>query len=315
MVFYLIGGFILLFVAGDLLVRGASNLAEKLGVQPLVIGIVVVGFGTSVPELSTSIRAALQGAPGIATGNIVGSNMANMLLILGTGALIYPIAARRSHVFRDGGVGALGAVLLGFAAWYGELNRLIGIGFILILGAYLWFLLHDDHKQRNARNALISGGQPDRVNLLSSAILLDCLILLAGIAGVLLGGKFLVDGAVELARVYHIDESTVGLTIVAIGTSLPELATSIIAALKRQTDLAIGNVLGSNIYNIFGIGGVTATITPVPISPHMASIDIPLLIVVSITLIGIAAWKHGVTRLTGAVFLLGYFAYIFALLA
>ncbi len=150
---------------------------------------------------------------------------------------------------------------------------------------------------------------------MSFPVLIDGLIWLAGIAGVLLGGKFLVDGAVELARVYQIEESIVGLTVVALGTSLPELATSIIAALKRQTDLAIGNVLGSNIYNIFGIGGVTATIIPVPISPHMTTIDIPLLIVMSFVLIGIIVWQHGIPRLTGVAFLLGYFAYVFALLA
>ncbi|VAV87931.1 Inner membrane protein YrbG, predicted calcium/sodium:proton antiporter [hydrothermal vent metagenome] len=312
MILSLLGGFVLLFLAGDLLVRGASNLAEKLGVQPLVIGIVIVGFGTSVPELATSVRAALQGAPGIAMGNIVGSNMANMLLILGAGALIYPIATKRSNIYRDGGVGAMGAVFLGLAAWYGELNRPAGIILILILIAYLWFLLHDDHKQRNAHQEKTG---EKRANLLSLPVLKDSLLLLGGIAGVLLGGKFLVDGAVELARVYQIEESVVGLTVVALGTSLPELATSIIAALKRQTDLAIGNVLGSNIYNIFGIGGVTATIIPVPISPHMTNIDIPLLIVMSIALIGIIVWQHGVTRKTGVAFLGGYFAYVFYLLA
>ncbi len=312
MVFSLIGGFVLLFLAGELLVRGASNLAEKLGVQPLVIGIVIVGFGTSVPELATSVRAALQGAPGIAMGNIVGSNMANMLLILGAGAIIYPIATKRSHVFRDGGVGALGAVALGLAAWYGQLNRFTGIALIVVLIAYLWFLLHDDHKQRSA---LDEENNVERISLFSFAVFVDSLILLAGIAGVLLGGKFLVDGAVELAQVYGIEESIVGLTVVALGTSLPELATSIIAAFKRQTDLAIGNVLGSNIYNIFGIGGVTATITPVPISTHMGTIDIPLLIVMSVVLIGIVVWQHGVTRLTGVAFLVGYLAYVFSLLA
>ena len=312
MAFSLLGGFVLLFLAGELLVRGACNLAERLGVQPLVIGIVIVGFGTSVPELSTSVRAALQGAPGIAMGNIVGSNMANMLLILGAGALIYPIATKRSHVFRDGGFGALGAVLLGLAAWYGMLNRFVGIVFIIALIGYLWFLLHDDHKKRCATD---KENNVVRASLFSLPVLTDVLILSAGIAGVLLGGKFLVDGAVELAAVYGIEESIVGLTVVALGTSLPELATSIIAALKRQTDLAIGNVLGSNIYNIFGIGGVTATIIPVPISAHMASIDIPLLIVMSIVLIGIVVWQHGVTRLTGVAFLVGYFAYVFTLLA
>jgi len=308
----LIGGFVLLFLAGELLVRGASNLAEKLGVQPLVIGIVIVGFGTSVPELATSVQAALQGAPGIAIGNIVGSNMANMLLILGAGALIYPIATKSSHILRDGGLGALGAVFLGAAAWYGELNRLTGFLLIGVLIAYLWFLMHDDHKQRKARDA---ADNVTRVSFFSFPVLRDSLILLTGIAGVLLGGKFLVDGAVELARVYQIDEAIVGLTVVALGTSLPELATSIIAALKRQTDLAIGNVLGSNIYNIFGIGGITATIIPVPISSYMANVNIPLLIVMSILLIGIIVWQHGVTRLTGVAFLVGYFAYVTMLLA
>jgi len=311
-VFSLLGGFVLLFLAGELLVRGASSLAERLGVQPLVIGIVIVGFGTSVPELATSVRAALQGAPGIAMGNIVGSNMANMLLILGAGALIYPIATKRLHVFRDGGFGALGAVLLGLAAWYGELTRFAGIVLVTALVGYLWFLIHDDHKQRRAQD---EENDVERVSLLSSAVLIDGLILLSGIAGVLLGGKFLVDGAVEMARVYGIEESIVGLTVVALGTSLPELATSIIAAFKRQTDLAVGNVLGSNVYNIFGIGGATAVITPVSISPHMAAVDIPLLIALSVALIGIIVWQHGVTRLTGVAFLMGYCAYVFALLA
>lgn len=311
MVFSLLGGFVLLFLAGEFLVRGASSLAERLGVQPLVIGIVIVGFGTSVPELATSVRAALQGAPGIAMGNVVGSNMANMLLILGAGALIYPIATRRSHVIRDGGLGVFGAVLLALAGWYGELNRFSGIVLLIILVAYLWFLLHDDQKKRRIED---EANNIERASLFSSAVLVDALILAAGIAGVLLGGKFLVDGAVELAHVYNIDESIVGLTVVALGTSLPELATSIIAAYKRQTDLAVGNVLGSNIYNIFGIGGTTATITPIPITSHMANVDIPFLVVISIALIGVIIWQHGVSRLTGIAFLIGYFAYVFALL-
>lgn len=311
MILSLIGGFVLLFLAGELLVRGASNLAEKLGVQPLVIGIVIVGFGTSVPELATSVRAALQDAPGIAIGNIVGSNMANMLLILGAGAVVYPIATKRSHLFRDGGFGAVGAIVLGLAAWFGGLNRLMGVVLVLMLAGYLWFLLHDDRKQRRASD---HENQRKPVGLFSFPVLVDALILLSGIVGVLLGGKLLVEGAIELAEVYNIDESIVGLTVVALGTSLPELATSIIAALKRETDLAVGNVLGSNIYNIFGIGGITATITPVPINAQMASVDIPLLIVLSIVLIGIVIWQHGITRLTGVAFLIGYCAYVFALL-
>lgn len=311
MILSLIGGFVLLFLAGELLVRGASNLAEKLGVQPLVIGIVIVGFGTSVPELATSVRAALQGAPGIAMGNVVGSNMANMLLILGTGALVYPIATKRSHLFRDGGLGAVGALLLGVMALYGSLNRYAGIFLVVILAAYLWYLLHDDRKQR--RSSDVDREEP-RISFFSGPVLVDGLILLSGIVGVLLGGKFLVDGAVQMAKAYGIEEGIVGLTIVALGTSLPELATSIVAALKRETDLAVGNVLGSNIYNIFGIGGITATIKPIPISSHMAGVDIPLLIVMSFALIAIVAWQHGISRLTGVAFLVGYLAYVSALL-
>ncbi len=300
----------LLFVAGELLVRGASNIAEKLGVQPLVIGIVIVGFGTSVPELVTSVQAALKGAPGIALGNIVGSNMANMLLILGTGALIFPIRSARSHLFRDGGVGAFGAVLLGLAGYFGVLNRFWGVVLVVVLFVYLWLLLkHDSKLRKQARNGEAKVENNDR-----AAVFIDSITLIAGIAGVLIGGKLLVDGAIWLAEHLGIGQDVIGLTVVALGTSLPELATSIVAALRRQTDLAIGNVLGSNIYNIFGIGGVTATIAPVPIPYHMANVDIPLLIVMSFALVAIIVWQHGITRLTGFAFLIGYCAYVFGLL-
>ena len=312
MVFSLIGGFILLFLAGELLVRGASNLARKLGVQPLVVGIVIVGFGTSVPELATSVQAALQGAPGIAIGNVVGSNMANMLLVLGAGAMVYPIATKRSHVFRDGGLGIIGALVLVYAAWQGELSRFDGIVLIVGLIGYLWYLLHDDHKQREC--AREEAGEEKQAFSWSS-ISVDSLILVSGLVGVLLGGKLLVDGAVELAKVFNIDEGVVGLTVVALGTSLPELATSIVAAFRRETDLAVGNILGSNIYNIFGIGGITATISPIPIVGQMGSLNIPLLLVMSIALVGIVVWQHGVTRITGATFFVAYLAYVFTLLA
>lgn len=311
MILSLLGGFVLLFVAGELLVRGASDLAERLGVQPLVIGIVIVGFGTSVPELATSVQAALKRAPGLAIGNVVGSNMANMLLILGAGALVYPIATRRSNVIRDGGIGVAGAVFLAIAAWLGGLGRFAGIILVIGLMAYLWFLLHDDRRKRKAVLAESGNDQPP---LSLPSLLLDVATLTAGIVGVLLGGKFLVDGAVELAEKHEISKEIVGLTVVALGTSLPELATSIVAALRRQTDLAVGNVLGSNIYNIFGIGGITATITPIPITDRMANIDIPLLVAMSTLLVIIIVWQHGVTRLTGLAFLIGYAAYVLLLL-
>ena len=167
---------------------------------------------------------------------------------------------------------------------------------------------------RKQRNSALEQAGETKPEFKWSTISVDSLILLAGLVGVLLGGKLLVDGAVELAKVYNIDEGIVGLTVVALGTSLPELATSIIAALKRETDLAVGNILGSNIYNIFGIGGITATISPIPITSHFASVDIPLLFVMSILLMGIVIWQHGVTRITGGVFLVGYLTYVLSLL-
>ncbi len=310
----LIGGFVLLLLGGEFLVRGAAGLAERLGISPLVIGIVVVGFGTSAPELVTSVQAALNGAPGLAIGNIVGSNIANILLILGAGALIYPMACARHSLLRDGGLVVGTAFLLAAAGLAGGLTRAAGIAFIAGLVFYMWFLISRERSKSAVAAALVSDtdGQPSgdwAANWLCAAFTT------IGTIGIVYGGKLLVEGGIELARIWQVSEEIIGLTILAIGTSLPELATTVVAALRRHPEIALGNVLGSNVYNVLGIGGATATISPFAISPQIMGADIPLMIALSIGMVLIGIFRNGLSRLTGAVFLGGYGTYILTLLA
>ncbi len=308
----LIGGFVLLLVGGDVLVRGASALATRLGVSALVIGIVVVGFGTSAPELVTSVQAALSGAPGLAVGNIVGSNIANILLILGTGALIYPMACSRHSLVRDGGLVIGTALLLAAAAVAGGLTRLAGFVFVAALVCYMWILFA--RERRTAPEFMSLAGETARDETVGLPMWQAVAYTTAGMFGIVLGGKLLVDGGVELAKSWGVAEEIIGLTIVAIGTSLPELATTVAAAVRRNSEIALGNVLGSNVYNVLGIGGVTAAISPLAISPQMLSLDIPLMVGLSILMVAVGIVYNQLSRLTGAAFLGGYGAYIFALI-
>lgn len=307
----IIGGFALLLLGGDFLVRGASGLATRLGISPLVVGIIVVGFGTSAPELVTSVQAALNGAPGLAVGNIVGSNIANILLILGVGALIYPMACARHSLIRDGGLVIGTALLLAAAGIAGGLTRIAGITFIGGLVFYMWFLFSRERKATAQAVALL--GDIDDTPA-TGPLWQSILFTVLGTAGIIYGGKLLVDGGVELAQTWGVAEEIIGLTILAIGTSLPELATTVIAAVRRNSEIALGNVLGSNVYNVLGIGGATATVAPFAISPQVMRVDIPLMIVLSIAMVAIGTYRKNLSRWTGAVFLSGYGAYITLLL-
>ena len=313
MIFAILFGFVLLLAGGELLVRGASGLAVQLGVSPLVIGIVIVGFGTSAPELVTSVQAALSGAPGLAIGNIIGSNIANILLILGTGALIYPIACSRDVIKRDGSLVVGTAFMLGIAALAGGLTRIAGMVFVAALVVYMWLLLVRE-RRANLQAATLANEMLPEFDAKCPKLWSSIGLTVAGMLGVILGGKMLVEGAVALAGAWGISQEIIGLTVVAVGTSLPELATSVIAALKRNSEIALGNVLGSNVYNILGIGGVTATISPLSISPQLLTLDIPLMIGLSVLMIAVAAIWNGISRWTGAMFLGGYGSYVFALL-
>jgi len=304
--FGLLAGFVLLLAGGELLVRGAAGLALRLGLSNLVVGIIIVGFGTSVPELVASVQAALAGAPGIAMGNVVGSNIANILLILGVAAVIYPIVCSRAAVFRDGLFMVVTAVLLGVACYPGMLSVKWGLIFIAVLVIYMGYLLYSDRKNNGKELT-----EPDDLPHSAKTIWRDIFFVAGGMIAVVLGGKLLVDNAIIVAESLNVSDEVVGLTLVAIGTSLPELATSIIAAMRKHSDIALGNVLGSNIYNILGIAGITAVISPIPVSDEMLTVDIPVMIGVSLVLFFLAVVVKRFGKRVGFAFLAGYAAFLY----
>jgi len=318
----LIGGLVLLFAGGEFLVRGAVNIATRLGVSPLVIGLTLVGFGTSTPELVTSVQAALAGAPGIAYGNIVGSNIANILLIVGIAAMLAPIAVASSALKRDGLVMVSVAVIFAALTAVMPLGRVAGILFVAALALYVWTAfrqervatggdhgaVHDKSAALREVDPALDPGKPAQTSLLASI-----LIAVGGLVLVVLGGGFLVDGAVALARGMGISETVIGLTIVALGTSMPELVTSVVAGLKKQGDLAFGNIIGSNIYNILGIGGFTALIAPGSVPAEIVTFDNLVMVGVSLLLLLVAWTGLRISRWEGAALLCGYAVYVFVI--
>lgn len=316
----LIGGIVLLIAGGDLLVRGAVQVASRLGVSPLVIGLTLVGFGTSTPELMTSVQAALIGAPGIAFGNIVGSNIANSLLIVGASAVLYPITVTSAALRRDGMLMVAAAVAFAALAALMPMERWLGAVFILALAAYIYLAFRQerqaravaDHGAAYDKGAALQGADPGTIPAIDTKgpILLSLLIAAGGLVLVMLGGTFLVNGAVTVARSVGISETVIGLTIVAVGTSLPELVTSVLAAIRRQGDVAFGNVVGSNIYNIFGIGGATALIAPGQVPAEIAGFDNLVMAGVSVLLVAFAWTGLRIARWEGTALLFGYLAYL-----
>lgn len=307
----LAGGFVLLVAGGDALVRGAVALAARLGVSPLMIGLTLVGFGTSMPELVTSLQAAFDGAPGIAVGNVVGSNIANILLILGTAALIYPVATSRAAFGRDGTSLMLATLACTGAVLLGHLDRLTGLVLMLLLAGYLAVAYFGERRAMRsaaAQSASVSGVQ-DTIPAAPGRLWLALLMVIGGIGLTVLGARFLVSGAISLAAAAGISETVVGLTVVAVGTSLPELVTSVMAALRRQSDVAFGNIIGSNIFNVLGILGVTAAVHPIEVPAEIAAVDIWVMLGVTLifTLFAVTGWR--ICRKEGAVLLAGYGIY------
>ena len=260
------GGLVLLFIGGEALVRGSVSVARRLRISELIIGLTLVGFGTSVPELVTSLEAVLRGSVGIAVGNVVGSNVANVLLVLGLAAMVRPILVNPSALYRDSVILILVTALFCALVWFDAFTRPAGLILIGLLAAYLIYSVFDDRKA-------VNGAAPEPPNTGETegphhSLLVGLLLALAGIAVVVFGARILVEGSVELARTFGVSETVIGLTIVAIGTSLPELATSLVAAFRGRSDVAIGNILGSNLFNILGILGVTAAILPFSVRPE-----------------------------------------------
>jgi len=310
-----IGGLILLVIAGDKLVEGSVIIAERLNVSKLVIGITVVSFGTSAPELVVGIDAALSGAPEIALGNVVGSNIANILLVLGIPALIYPFVCNDKEIRHSLFYMMLATVLFIVLAFYGPLHVWQGLLLITLLILFLFYAVKRarnnakirKHEAAFAERVLEDAGPlQDRKPPIVKAVIATIL----GLAGLVIGAHFLVDGAIIIARTFGIPEAVIGLTIVAIGTSLPELVTSLIAARNNHGDVAIGNIIGSNLFNILAIMGVTSLIAPVTIPDEFFHVDFPILLVTSLMLIPLATGKIKINRFTGFVFSTMYILYL-----
>jgi cation:H+ antiporter len=296
----IMAGLVGLFLGGEALVRGSVSIAHKMSISPFVIGLTVVGFGTSTPELLVSVQAALKGVPDIAIGNIVGSNIANVLLIVGVTALVWPIHVAGSALRRDTTIMILSALALVPLFAMGEIGRVAGLTLVAGLIAYLvWTFLKPRQEASD-----------DEAEAAATPIMNALLWVTLGLVGLLFGARFLVDGAVSVAQDFGVSEAFIGLTIVAIGTSLPELATSLIAAFRHQSDIAIGNIVGSNIFNVLGILGVTSIVAPIPVAPRFLTFDLPIMIVVSIVLTGLLLLHQKIGRRTGAVMLLAYCAYL-----
>ncbi len=306
---YILGGFVGLMLGGEMLVRGAVTVAERLKVPPLVIGLTLVGFGTSTPELVTSVEAALAGSPGIAVGNIVGSNIANILLILGLAALVSPIVVASAAFKRDGAVVLIATLMCVGAVLMGSMGRLAGGVFFLGLLAYLAYTLITERRNATAA-ARVYEAEAESLPAPTANLLLAALLFVAGLALTVLGAKFLVEGAISLAAGLGVSETVIGLTIVAVGTSLPELVTSLIAARKGESDVAFGNIVGSNIFNILGILGVTAIVQPLEVPVEIIRLDIWVMAAATLLMLAVAVSGWRISRREGAVMLAGYVAYL-----
>jgi cation:H+ antiporter len=293
-------GLAMLFFGGEGLVRGASSVARHFNLSPMVIGLTIVGFGTSAPELLVSLQAALEGKPEIAIGNVVGSNIANILLILGVAAVIAPLFIPARQMWRDLSFMLAATFILWAMLWGGEITRVYGailfLGLLVFLGSTFFFGKVEPEEDQSEENQLKAWGYT-----------------IGGLIVLVIGARLLVDSAVEIATTFGISQAVIGLTIVAVGTSLPELATSIIAAMRRHTEIAVGNVVGSNVFNIFGILGITALVSPIPVDPRFATIDMPVAAAVAVGLTMMAIFLNGLPRIAGVVLLAAYGGYLMAM--
>jgi cation:H+ antiporter len=311
---WLAAGLGLLVLGAEGLVRGGVGLARRLGVSPLLVGVTVVAWGTSTPELVVSVEAALKGLPGIAVGNVVGSNIANVLLILAVAALIAPIAVRPEAIRRDAAF-VLGATAL-FVAIALNADRLAWWHGVLCLGllAATAVITYRQERTGGTASGALHAAEAEEVQAVPLNPALASAMVVGGIGLLVIGGELMIGAAVGIARAFGIPEVVIGLTLVAVGTSLPELVTSVVAAIRRHSDIALGNILGSNIYNILGILGVASLIAPTAIPPEIARTEMWVMAAAALLLLP-AMVSGRVGRPLAAAMLLAYAAYVARLVA
>ena len=305
-------GLVLLVAGADILVRGASRLAAALGISPLVIGLTVVAFGTSAPEMAVSVQSALSGQAGadIAIGNVVGSNIFNVLFILGLSAIIAPLVVSQQLVRKDVPLMIGLSVLLYWLALDGNISRMNGLLLFAGIIAYTVFAIVQGRREKAAVQAEYAQ-EYSRKPESTKALVMNVLSIVIGLALLVVGARWLVDGAIVMARSLGVTELIIGLTIVAAGTSLPEVATSVIASIKGERDIAVGNIVGSNIFNILAVLGLAAIVAPAGVNVTAAALqfDIPVMIAVAVACLPIFFSGHLIARWEGWLFLGYYIAY------
>lgn len=299
-------GLVGLYFGAEWLLRGAIAVAQKLAIPTLIVSLVIVGFGTSMPELLVSVRAALTGSSDIALGNVVGSNTANILLIIGACAMIFPITHWDKGVKRDTYVMIAAALLLLGLVQFEAIGRIAGLLMVVGLIAYIVYAYVQGKESMEEL-----ADEEVKHETLGTGFM--ALLIAGGLATLFVGAELLVRGATNLARDFGVSEAVIGLTVVAVGTSLPELATGIMSALRKHSDIMIGNIVGSNIFNILFILGVTSVIQPIAVAPRFGEFDVPVMLGVTIGFAFLLLSHLGVRRLTAGAMLVAYVGYTLAL--
>ncbi len=308
----IIFGLVVLIAGGEFLVRGASQLALRIRISPLVVGLTVVAFGTSAPELLISIKSALSGSPDLAMGNVVGSNICNLSLVLGLMAVISPIEVNKDSVKIDWPMTMGSSLLLYFLVREGIVNKYEGIIFLVILASYIYYIIN-----RSRKNSVVpilpieELSQPVKSNV---GMLRELFFVFIGCIGLYFGSDLFVSGAQTLAIDLGVNERVIGLTVLAVGTSLPELVTSVVAAIKKKTDIAIGNLLGSNIFNILSILGITSIIKEIRVSELIVKVDMLWMLGITFLVLPMMLYKKTIIRWEGIILLLLYIFYTYTVI-
>lgn len=303
----ILAGLALLFGGGEAMLRGAVGVARRFHLSDVFVGVAIVGFATSAPELFVSVDAALTGRPAIALGNVIGSNTANILLILAAGAVICAIPCRSSAILGDAAMMTLGVVAVAVICFVGGLGRTAGA---VLLSALVVYLIYRFFQSRRMQASALDGDLPPTEGASTLALIG---LLAGGLAALAIGAELLIYGAVMIAEAAGLSDRVISISLIALGTSLPELATAIVAAVRRQADVAVGNVLGSCVFNVFGILGVTAMLAPIHVAPAEFGPDAGIMALAAAIVLGLAFFAREVSRLAGASMIALYAAYIAAL--
>ena len=310
----LVVGLVTLIIAGEFLVKGAVSLAFKFHISTLVVGMTIVSFGTSAPELLVSLKAVLDGHPDIAIGNVVGSNIANLALVMGLTALVYPIVVDRNSIRLDWPMMMMSTLLLYAFMYDGQIIWWEGAIMFAILVMFSVFLIRKSRKENKANLDNETEDEPEEESAVSSSVIKDVSFIILGCAGLAFGADWLVEGAVEVAKSFGVSDLVISVTIIAFGTSAPELITSLVAATKKHSDISVGNLIGSNIFNILAILGITSMTSSIEVSKEVINFDMFWVLGISFIILPFMLNNRKITRFEGGFLFLAYIAYIFVLL-